>query len=232
MLFRSVAIELAAARAEQQRCAVDEERDRIAADLHDHVIQRLFATGLALQSIAATLPPDTLPHAIGGSGSGATAAARITATIHDLDDTIGQIRSTIFALHHLAQPADSGLRGQILDVIVEVTPALGFTPALRVDGPVDAPTPAGVGEDLVAVLREALSNIARHAHAHSSDIEIRVGSGRLTLDIHDDGAGVDPANQRRSGLGNLRHRAEHHGGTFSITPRRPGGTTLCWTVPL
>jgi signal transduction histidine kinase len=223
----SVAIELAAARTEQQRCAMDDERDRIAADLHDHVIQRLFATGLALQSIAATLPSDTR-----GSGAGAAAAARITGTIQDLDDTISQIRSTIFALHHLAQPADSGLRGQILDVIAQLTPALGFTPALRVDGPVDALTPIEVGEDLLAVLREALSNIARHAHAHTSDIKITAGSGRLTLDVHDDGTGIDPSNQRCSGLANLRHRAEHHSGAFTLTPRHTGGTTLCWTVPL
>ncbi len=222
----SVAIELADARAEQQRCAMDDERDRIAADLHDHVIQRLFATGLVLQSIAATLPSDT-----GGSGAGATAAARITGTIQDLDDTIRQIRSTIFALHHLVQPAASGLRGLILDVITEVTPALGFTPAFRVDGPVDTLTPAEVGEDLLAVLREALSNIARHAHAHTTDIALTARSGKLTLDVHDDGTGVDPTNQRRSGLANLRHRAEHHGGTFTLTPHHPHGTDLCWTVP-
>jgi len=112
----SIAIELADARAEQQKAVMFADRERIAADLHDHVIQRLFAAGLALQSIAATLPPDT-----NGSRSGATAAARLTGTIHDLDDTISQIRSTIFALHHLAQPAQSGLRGLILDVITEVT---------------------------------------------------------------------------------------------------------------
>ena len=81
-------------------------------------------------------------------------------------------------------------------------------------------------------MREALSNIARHAHAHTSDIEITAGSGRLTLDVHDDGTGIDSTNQRRSGLANLRHRAEHHRGTFSITPRHPGGTGVCWTVPL
>ncbi len=223
----SVAIELAAARTEQQHAAMDDERDRIAADLHDHVIQQLFATGLTLQSIVATLPSDT-----GRSGARATAAARITGTIRDLDDTISQIRSTIFALHHLAQPADTGLRGQILDVIAQVTPALGFTPALRVDGPVDALTPVEVGEDLLAVLREALSNIARHAHAHTSDIVITAGSGTLILDVHDDGTGIDPTNQRCSGLANLRHRAEHHGGAFTLTPRQPGGTTLCWTVPI
>ena len=222
----SIAIELADARTEQQRCVMDEERDRIAADLHDHVIQRLFAIGLALQSIAATLPPDT-----NGSRSGATAAARLTGTIHDLDDTIRQIRSTIFALHHLAQPADGGLRGLVLDVITEVTPALGFTPAFRVDGPVDTLTPAGVGEDLLAVLREALSNIARHAHAHTTDVALTAGSGRLTLDVHDDGTGIDPTNQRCSGLANLRHRAEHHGGTLTLTPHHPHGTELCWTVP-
>ncbi len=222
----SVAIELAEARAEQQRCAMDDERDRIAADLHDHVIQRLFATGMTLQSIAATVS-DT-----GGCGAGATAAARIVGTIQDLDDTIGQIRSTIFALHHLAQPAGGGLRGQILDIIVEVAQALGFTPAFRVDGPLDTVTSAGVGEDLLAVVREALSNIVRHAHAHAADIVITAGSSRLTLDVHDDGTGIDATNQRRSGLANLRHRAERHAGTFTLTPHQPHGTELCWAVPL
>jgi len=108
---------------------------------------------------------------------------------------------------------------------------LGFTPNFRVDGPVDTLTPAGVGEDLLAVLREALSNIARHAHAHATDVALTAGSGRLTLNVHDDGTGIDPANQRRSGLANLRHRAEHHGGTLTLTPRDPTGTWLSWSIP-
>jgi signal transduction histidine kinase len=88
-----------------------------------------------------------------------------------------------------------------------------------------------MGEDLLAVLREALSNIARHAHAHTTDVALTAGSGRLTLDVHDDGTGIDPTNQRRSGLANLRHRAENHGGTLTLTPHHPHGTDLCWTVP-
>ena len=188
----AVAIELAEARAEQQRAAMLDERERIAADLHDHVIQRLFAAGLSLQSPGR--------HRAGpGRPTGLT-------TVDDLDATIRQIRTSIFQLSSTPQTRSPGLRARLLDVVTEVTAALGFEPAVRFSGLLDA-LPARRREDLVAVLREALSNVARHAHAPSAEVDVTATPERLTLDVRDDGTGIGATN-RRSGLANLRHRAE------------------------
>ena len=212
----ALAIELAEARAEQQRVAMLDERDRIAADLHDHVIQRLFAAGLALQSTAATLGPGT-------------PTDRILATIDDLDDTIRQIRTSIFQLHHV-RPPRVGLRARLLDVAAELTAALGFAPALRMSGLLDILSD-DLGEDVVAVARESLTNVARHARAGSVEIDVAAGENRLTVDVRDDGIGPGSPD-RRSGLDNLHRRAEHRGGSFEVRAREPAGTWLCWSVPL
>jgi signal transduction histidine kinase len=214
----SVAIELAEARAEQQRAAMLDERDRIAADLHDHVIQRLFATGLSLQSVAATLEPGK-------------ARTRVLSSITDLDDTISQIRTSIFQLRQVTRSEQSGVRARMLDVVSELTPALGFEPAVRFSGVFEDVLPDAVVEDLLAVLREALSNVARHARARSTTVTATTTPGRLTLQVNDDGAGIGPTT-RRSGLANLARRAEHHGGTLTVAPNTPTGTQLTWTVPL
>jgi signal transduction histidine kinase len=214
----SVAIELAEARAEQQRAAMLDERDRIAADLHDHVIQRLFATGLSLQSVAATLEPGK-------------ARTRVLSSITDLDDTISQIRTSIFQLRQVTRSEQSGVRARVLDVVSELTPALGFEPAVRFSGVFEDVLPDAVVEDLLAVLREALSNVARHARARSTTVTATTTPGRLTLQVNDDGAGIGPTT-RRSGLANLARRAEHHGGTLTVAPNTPTGTQLTWTVPL
>jgi signal transduction histidine kinase len=214
----ALAVELAEARAEQQRAAMLDERERIAADLHDHVIQRLFAAGLSLQSVAA------------GLGSG-RAANRILGLIQDLDDTIGQIRTTIFQLHRLPQATDRGVRARLLDVVTEVTPALGFAPGIRFAGLLEDAVPDEVTDDLVAVLREALSNVARHARARSAEVDITANPDRLTLDVCDDGVGVTPTT-RLSGLANLRQRAERHGGSLTLAPRDGAGTWLSWSIPM
>ena len=214
----SLALELTEARAEQQRAAVADDRDRIAADLHDHVIQRLFAAGLSLQSVAKQLGMDT------------TAGERITENITNLDQTISQIRTTIFQLHRATGAVASGLRGLVLDVVADVTPALGFSPETRFTGPVQSSVADDIGDDLLAVLREALSNIARHAHAGSAAVEISVHD-ELTLRVVDDGIGF-PATTRRSGLANMAARAEHHGGALHVTRGDRAGTTLSWTVPI
>ena len=212
----AVAIELAAARVEQQRAAMLDERERIAADLHDHVIQRLFATGLSLQALASTLGPGR-------------AGQRVLTAIADLDATIAQIRTSIFALQQNPQTPPRCLRARLLGVVTEVTPALGFDPAVRFSGLLDG-LPDQTAEDLLAVLREALTNIARHAHAHTADVDLSGHPRWLTLDIRDDGAGLGDTT-RRSGLTNLRHRAQHHGGTLTLTPCDPTGTWLSWSIP-
>ena len=212
----SIAIELADARAEQQRSALLDDRDRIAAELHDQVIQQLFAAGLSLQSVATTL----------GAG---TAKNRIMATVIDLDKTIRQIRTTIFELHPTPATAVS-TRAQLLDVVAEQARALGFSPATRFAGVLDT-LPADLTDDLAAVLREALANVARHAAAHWAEVELTANPDRVVLIVSDDGVGIGPTD-RRSGLANLRRRAERRGGTFALTNRRPSGTELCWSVPL
>jgi signal transduction histidine kinase len=213
----ALAIELSEARAEQQRAAMLDERDRIAADLHDHVIQRLFAAGLSLQSTAATLGPGA-------------PTDRILATVDDLDDTIRQIRTSIFQLQQVRHPAVRGLRTRLLDVAAELTAVLGFAPTLRMSGLLDT-LPDDLGEDVVAVARESLTNVARHARAGSVEIDVAAVESRLTVEVRDDGIGPGSPN-RRSGLDNLQRRAEHRGGTFEVQARKPAGTWLCWSVPL
>jgi len=145
--------------------------------------------------------------------------------------TISQIRTSIFQLHQTSHDAPDGVRARLLGVVAEVTPALGRDPVLRFSGLLEDTLPAGVVEDLLAVLREALSNVARHAHASSTEVDVDAGPAALTLQAVDDGVGV-PDTGRRSGLDNLRRRAEHHGGTLTLTHRAPSGTRLCWTVPI
>jgi signal transduction histidine kinase len=212
----AIAVELAEARAEQQRAAMLDERDRIAADLHDQVIQRLFAAGLSLQSVATSLGPGR-------------AADRVLATVADLDTTISQIRTTIFELHDRGSAVPGGLRARLVDVAADAAKALGFDPAVRFDGPVDT-LPSRTADDLVAVLREALANVARHARARSASVELFVRPEQVILGVHDDGVGITDG-ARHSGLANMRRRAERHDGTCHVTRRSPGGTTVRWSVP-
>ena len=213
----ALAIELAEARAEQQRAVMLDERERIAADLHDHVIQRLFAAGLSLQSTAGTL-------------RAGEAADRILATVDDLDATIRQIRTSIFQLQQLPQTRAPGLRARLLDVATDVTPVLGFEPAVRFSGVIDE-VGHDIGEDVLAVVRESLSNVARHARAASAEVDVTATADRLTVDIRDDGIGIG-STDRRSGLDNLRRRADRRDGTCTVGPREPTGTWLSWSVPL
>ncbi|MEV1284531.1 GAF domain-containing protein [Modestobacter sp. NPDC049651] len=213
----ALAIELAEARREQERASVLGDRERIAADLHDHVIQRLFAAGLSLQALAATMGPGA-------------AADRLATTIRDLDDTIGQIRASIFQLQEGARAQSAGLRTRVLAVVDEVVPALGFEPALRFDGLLDALVPDAVADDAVAVVREALTNVARHARARSARVELTLADGALTVVVRDDGRGLGPTS-RRSGLANMRRRAQGHGGDLVVAPAVGGGTVVTWRGP-
>ena len=212
----ALAIELAEARAKQQRAAMLDERDRIAADLHDHVIQRLFAAGLSLQSVAMKL----------GRGP---VTDRILTTVQDLDATISQIRTTIFELHDMPRADPAGLRARVLDLVADATKALGFEPIVRFEGPVDT-LPSVLADDLVAVAREALANVARHARAGTAEVELSAFAEQVRLLVHDDGVGFTPGS-RSSGLTNMRRRAERRGGTLDVGSRVPRGTTVAWSVP-
>ncbi|WP_282702309.1 PAS domain-containing sensor histidine kinase [Streptomyces sp. CC219B] len=205
--------ELAAARADREVMA---ERDRIARDLHDMIIQRVFGAGLALQSTAARLPQPE--------------ADRVHSVIDELDATIRELRTTIFDLHQPTQKAAS-LRAQVLDETAAARERLGFVPAVEFTGPVDAALPDATAAHLLAVLREALSNAARHAQASVVTVTVRADS-HLLLEVTDNGRGLDPAVTRSSGLTNLRRRAEKLGGTFDIAGPATGGCRLRWRIPL
>jgi signal transduction histidine kinase len=211
----TLAMERARAQEERELLVVLEDRERIARDLHDVVIQRLFATGLQLQS---TVPLATRPEV----------ANRINAAVDDLDSTIRDIRRAIFELR---TPMSAALRTEIRDAVEGAAGSLGFRPALEISGPVDSAVPDAVRPDLLAVLQEALSNAVRHARASRVTVDVRVNAGELTLTVTDDGIGTDPA-AARGGLVNMAERAERHAGTFELAPARPRGTMLRWRVPL
>jgi signal transduction histidine kinase len=214
----AVAIELAAARSEQQRTVMLEERDRIAADLHDHVVQRIFAAGLSLQSVAVSAPDGPMKQ-------------RLTTTIQDLDDTIRQIRTTIFQLHQEPATGPAGVRVRLLDVLAEAARALGFEAGLRLTGVLEDRLPADLVDDLLAALRESLTNVARHARARTAEVDVAATADGLTLQVADDGVGIGEVT-RSSGLANLRRRAEQRGGSFTVEAREPSGTLLRWSVPI
>jgi signal transduction histidine kinase len=210
----AVAMELARARADQVLLAQAEDHERIAGDLHDHVIQELFALGMKLQGQAARSDPAT--------------AARVNGYIDTLDEIIKKIRASIFGLQQPRQ-APIGLQARVLEIIDEHAPQLGFTAGASFAG---APGP-GVDEtlahDILAVTREALSNCARHAHATAVTVALTVQDGLVTLDITDNGGGLGTPT-RSSGLASMRRRAENNGGNLQITAPPGGGTRLTWTA--
>jgi GAF domain-containing protein len=217
-----VAIELAEARAHQQLLALLDDRDRIAVDLHDHVIKQLFSTGLTLQSIAATLGHDQ-------------AARRIRDTVTTLDATIGQIRSSIFALT-TAPTAGHRCRARMLDVVAEHATALGSAPSIRFGGPLDT-LPDDLVDDLVSVLHAMLSALGEHSEHHPVDVAVTAAE-RITLEITDTGThklqappSGDSTRCTTAADTDLRERATARGGTLTRTPRDPAGTTISWTVP-
>jgi signal transduction histidine kinase len=211
----ALAMERARGQEEREQLVVLEDRERIARDLHDVVIQRLFATGLHLQS---AVPLAARPEL----------TKRLNAAVDDLDATISDIRRTIFELR---SPVSAALRTEIREAVEVAAESLGFRPRLELNGPVDSAVPDAVRPDLTAVLREALSNAVRHAEASAVTVSVRVDGGRVTVLVTDDGVGCDPA-AARGGLVNLRERAERHDGTFEVRPARPHGTELRWSIPL
>ncbi|MDT0301857.1 sensor histidine kinase [Streptomonospora wellingtoniae] len=213
----AVALELAEARRDAERLVVLEERDRIAKDLHDVVIQRLFASAMTLMSTVRLI-------------GDAEAGDRVQRTIDDLDETIREIRSTVFALQLPSQPQHTSLRDRILTAAEGSARSLGCQPGVRLEGSIDTSVPEEVGEQLLAVLGEALSNVARHAGASEVHVSVQADE-RLTLQVDDDGRGI-PEDGRRSGLRNLAERALSLGGEFTVDPLPGKGTTLRWSVPL
>lgn len=214
----ALALETAERRHDTERLAMFEERDRIARDLHDLVIQRLFACGMHLENTAKLASSDEI-------------ARRIHAVVDDLDLTIQEIRATIFALKAQAKAPSSSLRAAILAVVEQSAERFDIAPAVQMEGLPGTGLPQGVTNDLLVVAREALSNAARHARANHVQVIVNVDADRVSLRVIDDGVGFDDT-AHRSGLANLADRAQSHGGEFSVRHRPEGGTTLSWSVPL
>ena len=211
-----VAIENARLQERVRELAVLEDRERIARDLHDTVIQRLFATGLGLQAVThMTAKPEV--------------ATRIQQAVDDLDATIRDIRGVIFALQ-AHERGEQSLRVQVLGLAADMKAALGFEPRVHFDGPVDAAIEEVLARDLLAVLRELLSNVAHHADATSADVYLLAGS-EIILRVEDDGRGPGPARGGGRGLKNLEARALAHGGSFALAPKEWRGSLAEWRVP-
>jgi signal transduction histidine kinase len=195
-----------------------EDRERIARDLHDDVIQRLFAAGLSVQCTAQMSTQRVVRD-------------RLEQTVADLDVTIRQVRNTIFQLSH--RPVEeSSVRADIIAVCSEATRSLGFDPLCQIRGPVDSSVPSTVAGHLILTLREALSNVARHAEASKVDVFVSVADGVVTLEVTDDGIGLPAEVTNGNGLANLERRANSLGGSFRVAPAPGGGTTLSWSAPL
>jgi signal transduction histidine kinase len=210
----ALALQVANAQRDQALLAVFEDRDRIGRDLHDLVIQRLFAIGLTLENAAR-------------SAGRPEVASRITSAVDDIDATIKDIRNTIFGLSAVRDL--SSLRLDLASILEEEAAVLGFPPVLHTTGPIDSAVSDVVRSHLVAVLREGLSNAARHAKARTVEVTLDVGIDTV-LTVTDDGQGFEPGG-RQSGLRNMAERAAELGGTFAIEPVPTGGTRLTWRVP-
>jgi signal transduction histidine kinase len=219
-----IAVDNARLHARLRDAALADERERIAMELHDNVIQQLFATGMHLQ---ATLRRVT----------DAELAGRIEQSVDDLDATIRQIRSTIFAVTATTPiGAPRGVRARVLDVVSDARETLGFEPRVELAGPIDTVVDRALGDDVLSVVREALSNVARHASATSVAVRVSVRAEALDVRVVDDGVG--PPRQGASasdgghGLVNLARRAARRDGSFELRPAVPRGAELRWTVPV
>jgi len=221
----AVALELADGRADEERIAVLEDRQRIARDLHDHVIQRIFATGLSLEAVR-------------GRAVEPTVRDTLSRAVEDLDGTIRRIRSAIFELQ--VHPASRDARAVLLEVMASASAGLGFEPALRLDGPVATALEPALLHDVTAVLREALTNVVKHSHCSAVDVRVAVSDDYVTVQVSDDGplangGSVDapgrPRRRHESGLANLARRARaRHGDCILTTNERV--TVLTWTARL
>lgn len=219
----AIALEFGVARGAQERLALREERDRIARDLHDDVIQRLFAAGMSLQALLGTVGEG--PH-----------AERLDRSISEIEKTVGGIRSAIYKMRTPLGPTGTHVRDRVLEVLADVGPLLAAPPSVRFEGPLDVMVDDDLVDDVVTVLREALTNVAKHAQAAHTWVALSLVSEprELVVEITDDGVGLGEPS-RRSGTANIVERARRRGGdcTFvSPAPGSPVGTRIRWTVPL
>jgi len=217
-----IALELAATRAEAERLSVFQDRDRIARDLHDLVIQRLYATGMSLQG---TMPMISRPEV----------ADRVTRAVDAMDETIKEIRGAIFALQARDAEVKRDPRADIVALVEEMTELIDFAPSLRLGPGLRTFHSEELTEQALIVLREALSNLARHSGATQADVTVDIDpDGFLTVTVTDDGTGIPPGS-RHSGLRNLAGRAAELGGELRLSPAQPAaprpGTRLEWRVP-
>ena len=212
-----LALELADGRVDRHKLAMLEDRARIAGDLHNHVVQKLFAAGLTLQGTATMVGDAALRRQLMGA-------------VDNLDDTIRTIRTSIFELQTPHLPATS-VRSRVMRVLGEMTPVLGFTPQVTFEGPLDTMVDEALGNEVEAVLRESLTNVAKHARATSVTVDLAAEGRTLQMTVADDGVGLRRS-ARRSGLSNMRHRAESHGGRLDLDRAPAGGLLLRWTVEL
>jgi signal transduction histidine kinase len=213
----ALALELADKQRQQRMLDLLADRDRIAGDLHDHVIQRLFAAGMSLQAILGRIG-DT------------EARARVTRVVGQLDETMQEIRTSIFDLHTAGEENPTSLRRRMLDLVAEASVNTERSPAVRISGAVDSRVPATIAEHALAALHEGVSNAVRHARA--SDIVVTVEAGDdLVIGVTDNGVGM-PEDVARSGLLNLERRSRECGGASTVAENPGGGTRLVWRVPL
>ncbi|BCT74802.1 histidine kinase [Sinomonas cyclohexanicum] len=218
--YASLALQVARQHRQREELLVFTDRDRIARDLHDVVIQRLFAAGLSLQG---------LRRFVAQGADGERAAEKIDSITGDLDETIAALRTTIYSLNE-ARNGDS-LSARLVRVVQEGMEELPTTPRVELLGPIDTAVSVALADQALAVLTEGVSNVARHANADSLWVTARVADGEFEIVVADDGRGVGDTT-RRSGLKNVQERAAALGGSFELGPAEDGGTRLRWAVPL
>jgi PAS domain S-box-containing protein len=213
----ALVLALGSARQSLENLRMTSEQERIARDLHDTVIQRLFALGMRLQA--------------GERLADGPVAERIRGAVDAIDQVIREIRETIFDLNRPGS-SDPNLRQMLRGVAAESAEQLGFTPRLAFQGPVEAAVGDELAQHLVMVLREALSNVSRHARATTVDVVLTASDGSVTLNVADDGIGMQEGLSAGHGLENMKTRARHLGGQLVVTGRSPSGTLLQWQVPI
>lgn len=213
----SVALAVAQGRRARRRLELAEDRSRIARDLHDHVIQRLFGSGLALQAAAQRVPEEFREH--------------LDEQVTAIDEAISEVRTAVFALGSSDRSVVRSTRDRLLDVITELRPALSRPPRITFSGPVDIEVTGALARDVVAAVRESVANVARHAPEAECRVDVAVADGVVRILVEDDGPGPGTGG-RRSGTANLAARAEMRGGSYRFGAGTDGGTVVVWTAPL